>query len=701
MPFKGQVYEGTIKEYLIGLRKHSEECIAQARLGASDGLLTEYLLSQGYELKHIRASGLIKQDRDLFGKGLVLYPHFVNGKISHYSCKDPRGKLDPYQIEARFRDSGWRFYNQDCVLDDTVEDKAVIIVEGENDLLSVVYKGGISKCIGQSGQLTDEKIKFLQGLAQQGWSLILAQDSDMQGKKYRNSIIDKVIGNIYNIPISEDAIIEGKDIDDLLGGAEDAKEFMVSLLRKQESNPKLYVIPKEEKVDSSKKKEEIIPHSLEHERYILRNFIRGNFGDEILDRIKNPKVFYSSLHQKMFSAVKDLYDLQKDINELSCYTMFYDRRIIRDDSEYDEVVREDFMADIDSALDILIKKWRRRELIEFGNETIKQGKDESTIIEQIEDKVSDRFFALTKFRDSRALEISGANIVDTNLAGDKPFRLIGTPYKDMNEILTLGFDHGNIIVIAGRPGMGKSIFKLNLKKYWLENQVGVLDFSPENRVPLEQARLDALISGISSSKILTRQKGDAIDLQCQEVHMMMVEQKWPFWLFEELENLSFAFIVRKLRQAKRERPDVEKWIVVADLANKVKEFRESNNRDWVKSISIALREVKILAQTIGFCFVPIVQIGRGAEREKKIEKKKPHLKDLKESGSWEEDSDGVFLLYRERYYDISIDSDIIEINLAKQRAGSAAIFEKLYIGSLAKIDDLIMGSNEELPPLEG
>jgi replicative DNA helicase len=103
---------------------------------------------------------------------------------------------------------------------------------------------------------------------------------------------------------------------------------------------------------------------------------------------------------------------------------------------------------------------------------------------------------------------------------------------------------------------------------------------------------------------------------------------------------------------------------------------------------------------LNFCFVPIVQIGRQNEHEKKFTNRRPKLADLRGSGAWENDSDAVFLLYREAYYDHTIELDIVDIALAKQRGGPVADFKKLFKKEIVTIEDYTdsSGSYEEMPP---
>jgi replicative DNA helicase len=701
--FKDKRYNGTIKQYLTELRKHSEETLNYFQVGVSDGLLTEYLIHQGFQLKEIRLSGLVKEDRDLFRAGLIVFPQYVNGRVSHFTCKDPAGKTKPFQTETRFRASNWRFYNQDCLFQD-VEDKIIVLVEGENDLLSVVGKVGYETVLASIGMLKEEQVEFLRNQSKLGWSFVLAFDGDEEGKNYRNIIIERVGGNVFDIPVSEKGIPLGSDIDDLLCESNSPKQLFDNLLLNVDADPRIYKISK--RVEGSKvaeKKEDKVPHSIEHERFLLRNLIRGDNLIPILDKIEDKEVFYKILHQEMYEAIKELYEDNRTINMLISYTLFQDKKILKSDEEFDEIMIDSFTSDIESAVDILLKKYRRREILSFAKDVEKTSLDEAKEIENVEDIVSNRFFKIYNKIKSSSSELSTVNLLETSLANKKTYDLIGTPYPDINEHLLVGFNSGDIVVIAGRTGMGKSIFKTNLKPYWCRKKIGVLDFCPENRVRMEQTRLDSLMLQIPYEELYKRVEGDFVDQKCIENHRKIVNENWGLWHFDEIERLNLGFIARKVIQCQKERPDLEHWIVCLDLANKVQEFVPDVRMTTYK-IAQGLRKLRTLARDIGFCPINIVQIGRGKEREKKLINKRPAVSDLKDSGSWEEDSDLIFLLFREKYYNSDLDVDIIEINIAKQRSFSSNIIvPKIFNKETTTIGDEEIGTSyfaEELPPLD-
>lgn len=151
------------RSYLIDARGHREPVLKSMRVGWTDGSLIDHLRAKGFTDSDIKASGLarfrtdngIAHLTDFFVKGLAIFPHVSDGKVHHFTIKDPAKKF-AYQLPNEARAREWRFYNQ-CALHRFNE---IIVVEGENDLLSVM-DAGASNVIGLIGQPSDAQIEAL------------------------------------------------------------------------------------------------------------------------------------------------------------------------------------------------------------------------------------------------------------------------------------------------------------------------------------------------------------------------------------------------------------------------------------------------------------------------------------------------------------------------------------------------------------
>ncbi|NOQ52389.1 MAG: toprim domain-containing protein, partial [Desulfuromonadaceae bacterium] len=187
--YHGHMLKNGGKDYLTNTRCHALKTLEREQIGFSDGSLVEHLRGLEYSDTEILKSGLAKEREidgrsvllDFFAKDLVIYPHFSNGKVLHFTQKDPTKKLK-YQMPNKDRDKRWAFYGQD-VLDRYDE---IILVEGEDDRAQVLNTG-IRYVMAMIGQISDNQIKVLKKLCN-GKKLYLWVDNDKAGFKYARKI---------------------------------------------------------------------------------------------------------------------------------------------------------------------------------------------------------------------------------------------------------------------------------------------------------------------------------------------------------------------------------------------------------------------------------------------------------------------------------------------------------------------------------
>ena len=176
--YHGHMQINGAKQYFLETRKHSLPVLQRMKVGWSDGQLHKHLLKQGFTEEDILASGLVRKNNndslyDLFAPHLAIFPHVHGERVLHFSCKDPAKQKPPYQLPLANRHKSWLFYNQSA-LD---RHKAVLLVEGENDTLSVL-DAGFTNVVGLIGQISEEQLKALQAQGNAGKQFILWMDND-------------------------------------------------------------------------------------------------------------------------------------------------------------------------------------------------------------------------------------------------------------------------------------------------------------------------------------------------------------------------------------------------------------------------------------------------------------------------------------------------------------------------------------------
>ena len=127
-------------EYQLKKRLHTMECLTKEMVGWNDGGLVRFLMTFDYTEQELVDAGLVSENKKTgkytpyLKKGCFIYPHFVKGLVSHFTQKDPLGETPPYQIRNENRLNNHMFYGQDSA----TKYKTLVLVEGENDRLSIL-----------------------------------------------------------------------------------------------------------------------------------------------------------------------------------------------------------------------------------------------------------------------------------------------------------------------------------------------------------------------------------------------------------------------------------------------------------------------------------------------------------------------------------------------------------------------------------
>jgi len=170
------------KSYFVDRRGHSQAILDNLLIGYTDGKLCDYLLER-FSLEDVLESGLVREDQkktrlyDFFSSGLAIFPHHYNGRVAHFTIKDPKGKKPSYQLPRNKRHKRWSFYNQDALY----RYQEIILVEGENDTISVLDTG-IKQVIGMTGQISEGQLTALKNHCAKK-HLYLWMDNDFDPKK--------------------------------------------------------------------------------------------------------------------------------------------------------------------------------------------------------------------------------------------------------------------------------------------------------------------------------------------------------------------------------------------------------------------------------------------------------------------------------------------------------------------------------------
>ena len=254
--------------------------------------------------------------------------------------------------------------------------------------------------------------------------------------------------------------------------------------------------------------------------------------------------------------------------------------------------------------------------------------------------------------------------------------------------LTSGLQNGDLIIIAGRPSMGKTAISMNIVEHMaIHNSTPVAVFSME--MPTEQLviRMISSFGRIDSSKL---RDGDMSEIDWNSFNHAVRAFEENTILIDETPSITPTEIRAKCRRLKRRYPDL--GLIMVDYLQLMTVHGKSENR--VQEISEISRSLKSLAKEINVPVIAISQLNRGVESRAKTGKGRiPQMADLRESGSIEQDADIIGFIYRDEVYhdDTYTNPEEVgkaDLRIAKHRNGATGNIKLAFVGQYSRFEDL-------------
>ncbi len=416
--------------------------------------------------------------------------------------------------------------------------------------------------------------------------------------------------------------------------------------------------------------------------------------------------FYDTVNQRIFEAILKLWNEKgRNIAFELIVEELKKEKVIPDLLEQPKLV-ERYAGKFVRSREILkeycrlLKKYAlKRELVEIAHEILsKDHKDPEELLEY----VLDRTFELSSKRDIVPY-LHLAEIVPELRKQIERFSkshtyITGIPsgFPDLDR-LTTGFHGGDLVIIAGRPGMGKSSFALSIaKNVALKEGLPVGIFSLE--MSKEQLAL-RLLSFVSRIPLYDLRLGKLTDEQNEVLESAFeILSKTPIYI-DDTPSLSTTELRIKALRMKKEK-DVQ--LLIIDYLQLLRGVRKySSRQEEVAEIS---RSLKALAKELDIPVIALAQLSRQVEHRSD---KRPQLADLRESGQIEQDADLIIFLHRPEYYlklkKKEVPPDLkgkVEIIVAKQRQGPQGIAEAYFVEKLSAFEPKDPTEDLELSPLE-
>ena len=440
--------------------------------------------------------------------------------------------------------------------------------------------------------------------------------------------------------------------------------------------------------------EKYLPHNFLAEKIILSSLLVNSKAIEITLRSVKVETFYFKNHQELYKAIIEMYKNKNSIDIITLNTFLQDTgqlETIGGTQVLTELVNYvPNLLYLEEYIKLINDKFLRRSLIKLGYEIINSAYVTNISLESILLNLETNIFSLTNELKTQKLTSSAELLshvflelkkksLNPTLAG------ISSGFFDLDSF-TQGFQKSDLIIIAGRPSMGKTALALNIGLNIIKNsQIPVLFFSLEMSKEQLTYRLLTNETDITSLRLKTGNlyKNDWIKLNTIIKNLSAL----PFFI-DDTSNPSIQDIRSKIKKILFEQNQIGLIIIDYLQLMQTTTFKTDSRAQELSAIT---RSLKNLAREFNVPIIALSQLSRNVENRLN---KRPILSDLRESGSIEQDADLVLMLYRDSYYNSlkntedSASYDNVELIIAKQRNGPVGTIDLQFDSKRTKFLNL-------------
>lgn len=452
------------------------------------------------------------------------------------------------------------------------------------------------------------------------------------------------------------------------------------------------------------------PHETELEEAVLGAILIDSQSLNDTIDILNPEVFYSEAHVEIFRSIKQLFNSQKPIDILTVANDLKTRGVL------DLVGGDYYLAMLSQKVSssahtefharLIIQKHIQRELIRVSNEIIKEAYDPSTDVLELLDHAEGKIFEIADGNLKKNFESAENLIVQAikriqDISKKDGLSGVASGFNAVDKV-TSGWQMSDLIIIAARPGMGKTAYVLSMaRNIAVNNNQAVALFSLEMSSVQLITRMISSETGLSGEQL---RKGTLEPHEWQQLNTRIKKlEKAPIYI-DDTPALSVFDLRAKCRRLKAQF-DIQ--IIIVDYLQLMTTGGDKNAGNREQEISIISRSLKGLAKELNIPVIALSQLNRSVET--RGSSKRPLLADLRESGAIEQDADLVCFIYRPEYYGFDVWDDEAgtpcqgqaEFLIAKHRNGATTNVRLRFEDKLAKFSDLeavdVYGAGTELP----
>ncbi|MBP9742823.1 MAG: replicative DNA helicase [Burkholderiales bacterium] len=439
------------------------------------------------------------------------------------------------------------------------------------------------------------------------------------------------------------------------------------------------------------------PHSLEAEQMILGGLLLDEDSYMDIAGILHEGHFYRKEHQIIFHHMVKLKSLNKNVDAITIADALVQNSQLEYIGGYEYINNlvdaTASASNIKSYAEIVRERYVLRELVKAGGEIADnaystQGRDVDIILDESEQrifKIKDLNSSNKQFADLKVLleKVIERTIQMSQRADKNAVTGIATYYHQLDQ-MTSGLQRGELVIIAGRPGMGKTSFALNIaENIALKNKLPVAIFSLEMTGEQLVQRLLSSVALVDQGSI---KRGDLSHDEMDKLFLAMDELRSAPVHIAETPGINVIDLRARVRRLKDQLGDL--GLIVIDYVQIMSGIRESKNSNRAQEIADISRSLKSLALELNVPILLLSQLNREVESR---QDKRPNIADLRESGALEQDADIILLLYRDSYYNKDSKSgNISEIHIAKNRSGSTGVVELAFLAKCTKFENPYM-----------
>lgn len=455
------------------------------------------------------------------------------------------------------------------------------------------------------------------------------------------------------------------------------------------------------KTSSPGRAERVPPHSNEAEQAVLgAMLVDSEAVGMALEVLRESRRFYSPAHRRIFAVIAELFEKSKPAD----ITTVADE--LERQGHLENTGGRGYLADLAAGIasaanvehwaTIVLEKGTMRDMISASTEIIAGCYRQDETVEEMLDGAEQKIFSISEGR-LRTDFTSVKELVPSTFEKIEEYKeskggLVGEPtgFTDLDEV-TAGFHSGDLIIIAGRPSMGKSALTLNIaENFCLQTGKAAAFFSLEMSKEQLALRLLCGKAKVSSHRLRTGKMSDSD-------WSKLSSAAGPLTAIDfYIDDTASMSVLQMRAKSRRLAARTDLGMIIVDYMQLMTGSRHAENRQ--QEISMISRGLKGLARELGVPVVACSQLSRGVEMRPN---KRPMLADLRESGAIEQDADLVMFVYREEYYlskELKPDDHKLleaegkaEIIVAKQRNGPTGIVYLSFLKDFARFENQAAG----------